>query len=216
MFEPAHPPTPLSASRSHPRGRSIYVTASNASTLAGEPEHGEAAAGGAGSGSASPRSARSPSSPTGRQLSPPWALPGHAGGQHGAPARPLQEHFDSLEQLGDGPGLPLSQLAPGAAGQLAAELAGLEISEEEALQRALELSLQEARQQPQQGQDGAAAPATAADQAASPAAAAAAAGAEAEAARMRLNPAFATSGREGRRNPLYAATSGAEAAAHRV
>ncbi|PRW33772.1 alpha beta-hydrolase [Chlorella sorokiniana] len=225
----------------HPRGNSIYVTASN--NLSQEVADAEAEAAAAGSGASSPRSPSSAASP-GRVLRPPWALRRHSGGSTGAEAAaaggagqggaaaaavaahsPLQGGMGGLEALGEGAaeGQQLASVL-GASSPLAAELEGLQISEEEALQRALELSLADVRQSGataaegvQQGQqqravgNGTPAALGAAGGAEQPAAGAAAADGTAEEAQhmhVRYNPAFASSGSEGRRNPLYGGTSG--------
>ncbi len=216
----------------HPRGNSIYVTASNNLSQDLAEAATEAAAG---SGASSPRSPSSTASP-GRTLRPPWALRRHSGGDTGAEAVPAaaasgaggagQEGAAAAAAAAHSPlhgGLGSLEAASvlGASSALAAELEGLQFSEEEALQRALELSLADARQAgaaaadgaqppPQPKGDGTAAAAAAAGGAEQQATVGAADEAAAAAQRMhvRYNPAFASSGSEGRRNPLYGGTSG--------
>lgn len=151
--------------------------------LSSQLDEGEAGDAGSGAGSGASTPGR-PSSPSGgRVLRPPWALQGarrvHVGvDAAGVPGeQPLRLHLTSLEQLGEGGG----QLAALGGSPLAEELGALHISEEEALQRALELSLQDARQQqgaaeaggaPAAGGDGDGAPPEQQPQAATAAAAA--------------------------------------------
>ena len=236
---PGARPLVSTAARRHPRGNSIYVTASNnvSQDLADAEAQAEAEA--AGSGASSPRSRSSAASP-GRTLRPPWALRRHSGGSAGAEAAaagaggtaaaggavaaarsPLHGGLGGLEALHEGAAEgPLASVL-GASSPLAAELEGLHISEEEALQRALELSLAEARQaagtaegpaQHQQEGNGTAAAVvgSAAEQQAAIGMAVdgPAAEAGAQSVHVRYNPAFASSGSEGRRNPLYGGTSG--------
>ena len=131
------------------RSSSIYVTASRelAEEAAEAAAAAAAAAGGSGSASddaSSPLDSRSPA----RQLSPPWLrkqLSGAASrqlslGGTGAPSDGQEAQLASL--------LDAASLA---GGEDAAAAAQYLVSEEEALQRALALSLQEAHQQ-QQGQ----------------------------------------------------------------
>lgn len=113
-------PSPRNASTAHPRrlcrrarGNSIYVTASHDGA-----EHAHAGSA-PGSGASSPRSGGVVEASAGsRELRPPWSL----GGQG---EQPLGAHLTSLEQLGP-EGL--------SGGGLAAEMGGLDLSEEEALQ----------------------------------------------------------------------------------
>lgn len=148
-------PAPLHIAR-HPRGGSIYVAAASSAAYDQARSEAEQEAGpgsGTGSGASSPRSTATTGAS--RTLRPPWSL-GHL--PPASPDLPLGEHLTSLEQLNEGRGQLASLLqASGASeedGGLAARVGALHLSEEEALQRALELSLQEARQQ--QGQQGSA------------------------------------------------------------
>lgn len=208
--------------RRHPPANSIYVTASNASTLSADSAQPEGQGGSdAGSGNASPRHLSSP-----RQLSPPWALPGHHGASspRGAAERPLLQNLDSLEQLQEE--VPAAVVRPPAS-PLAAELERLHLSEEEALQRALEMSLADARQQQQgeavagqaEGQQQQQADETARGGGSAPPQQAQAEQEQADAAaalaavHTRTNPTFrdSSSGGDGRRNPLYGGSGGGEA-----
>lgn len=222
------------ALRRHPRGNSIYVTASNnlSQDLAEAAAEAEAEAEAeAGSGASSPRSRSSAASP-GRVLRPPWSLRRQSGSSTGAEAAgaaggpagagqdaaagvaahsPLHGGLGSLEGLQEGAAEGQLASVLGASNPLAAELEGLHLSEEEALQRALELSLADARQpaalteggqDEQQQAEGNGMPAGGAPE-----------GAEQQAAdgqpmHVRYNPAFASSGSDGQRNLLYGGTSG--------
>ena len=135
------------------RSNSIYVTASRelAEEAAEAAAAAAAAAGGSGSASddaSSPLDSRSPA----RQLSPPWLrkqLSGAASRQLsvGGTGAPSDGQDAQLASLLDAASL--------AGGEDAAAAAQYLVSEEEALQRALALSLQEAHQQQQgQGQGG--------------------------------------------------------------
>ncbi|KAL4425310.1 hypothetical protein ABPG75_009326 [Micractinium tetrahymenae] len=220
-----------------PRGNSIYVTASR--NLSEEDANGEGSRPASRASAGSPRS-RSPSpgsplsrasSSLSRQLNVPWALPragsarrgdlaaAVAGGQHAQHDQHDQHAVGQLAALLEGSGLEGAE-AGAAAGYLG-------LSEEEALQRALEMSLHDARQQAQQQQAAATPeeaeagvtraqdqpgtqqqqPQQAADEAPAPAAAPAA---EQAALHVRYNAAFAASRGEGQRNPLYGGTSGAD------
>ena len=183
-------PPPCSA---HPlcsahQPNSIYVTASHGADGKEEGEGGQ------------PVSPSGRSNSMTRQLNVPWTLPGLQG-------LPVSQRMLSVLQGGGG----------GAEGQQAGEPADAGLSEDEALQLALALSIQDAQQQAAQaaGSSGEDAAETAADGGAQQAAAPAAAeqqqqGGPAEQPlplHVRYNAAFASSGAEGRRNPLFGGSS---------
>lgn len=158
---------------SAPRGNSTYVTASrNMSEDGGASGEGSRPASRASAGS--PRS-RSPSpgsqlsrasSSLSRQLNVPWALPRAGSGRRADPAAGAAGQHAQHAQHAVGQLASLLEAAglEGAEQGAAASYAGM--SEEEALQRALELSLQDARQQARQQQREAAEEAAADDDAA--------------------------------------------------
>lgn len=230
----AHPPCQLRSPDAHPlcsapRGNSIYVTASrNLSEDGGASREGSrptspAPAGSPRSRSPSPGSPLSrASSSLSRRLNVPWALPrlgsgrradlsAAAGAQHAQQSQHDQHAASQLAALLEASGLE------GAEQGAAAEYLGM--SEEEALQRALEMSLLDSRQPAEQQPAGACAGAAPDGRSAAteqqqqqqqaPGQAAPAA-AEQAAVHVRYNAAFATSRGEGQRNPLYGGTSGAD------
>ena len=232
---------------------SIYVTASR-NLAAAELDAALAEAGSGGSSPASsPRSGASLSrtlshlsrSGMSRTLSPPWALE-HLRSQPSARRTPdqLAASLHALQQgQGQGQGADGGDAAHQQDGgaDLAADLGAFSLNEDEALQMALEASLQDARQQAQQakapeqqqgvadhGEAGAAAAGGQApaalvygtqqvqqqqEQEATEQEAAEQAAARRDAApslHTRYNPAFASSGGKGARNPLYSRSAAAE------
>ncbi|KAL4418794.1 hypothetical protein ABPG77_010203 [Micractinium sp. CCAP 211/92] len=140
-----------------PRGNSIYVTASRSLSEDGGAGSGEGSRAASRASAGSPRS-RSPSpgsplsrasSSLSRQLNVPWALPRAGSARRGDMAAAVRAQHDQ-HAVGQMAALLEASGPEGSEEGLAAGYLGM--SEEEALQRALEMSLQETRQQAQQQQ----------------------------------------------------------------
>lgn len=216
----AVPPPGCSA----PRGNSIYVTASRNLSEDGGTASGEGSRAASRASAGSPRS-RSPSpgsplsrasSSLSRQLNVPWALPRAGSARRGDMAAAARAQQDQ-HAVGQMAALLEASGPEGSEEGLAAGYLGM--SEEEALQRALEMSLQETRHRTEQQQssgtdagagadDGSAAARQQGQKPQAPGQGSAAA--QQGAGHVEQDAPTANNGGGGQRNPPYGGSSGAD------